>query len=349
MTRPRRIGLEVELLAPPGKSRRDLAEAIAEQCDGTVKRIFHPQSEPSKVPGQPFFHNLTLGFEVYDADGRWVASCVDDLTLQVDLDKRTPPVSGWYRVLSDDSRLLNLIARQSDPAQPLETVLEPIAELFGTRAQAGPGGMLRVVDEEGKAVSIVAPLPGERERPCELITAPLDSEHEKYLERYLGLARELGFTAPGEGATHIHFDGRSLQSAAVLSNLIQLFSHYGADLKKHVGFNPRCRRLGDWPAELLPMVTEPGFRELEWQQVCDRLESVKLTKYCDFNLVNLLLNRPEKTTFEVRVMPVWLQTEPIMSAVGLFGKVLELAERDDISSWLTGNGVEALLAHGSQN
>jgi hypothetical protein len=254
-----------------------------------------------------------------------VASCVDDLTLQSDLVKSTPPKSGWYRVLSDDSRLLNLVARQADPNRPLESVLDPLGELFGTKPQLGPGGMFRVTDEEGKSVAIAAPLPGERERPCELVTAPIDSGHQEHLERLLGLARDLGFSIPDEGATHLHFDGASLQHAQTFANIVQIFSRYGPALKEHFGVNPNCRRLGTWPAKLVEVVSEPGFGELAWEQVVGRLEEVKLTKYCDFNLVNLLVGRPEKTTLEVRILPVWMEVEPILEAAQFFESVLNLA------------------------
>ena len=202
-----RIGIEVELLAPPGKSRLDLANAIATLHNGsTVRRFFHPQSEPSKVPGTPIFHNLTLGYEILNDRQECIAQCVDDLTLQADLIRKSPPKPGWYRIIRDDERLLRLIGRQADANQPLQTVLEPIGALFGTQPNAGPGGMVGVNDESGASVAIAAPLPGERERPCELITAPLESNHQEHLESLLSLARSLGFTAPVEGATHIHFD-----------------------------------------------------------------------------------------------------------------------------------------------
>ena len=109
----RRVGFEIELLAPRGRSRRDLAQLLAKNCGGRVERIFYPQSEPSKVPGQYVFHNLILGFRVTDNEDSWVATCVDDLTLQNDLVKSTPPLPGWYRILSDDLRLLNLVIGQA--------------------------------------------------------------------------------------------------------------------------------------------------------------------------------------------------------------------------------------------
>ncbi|MCA9794258.1 MAG: amidoligase family protein [Candidatus Eremiobacteraeota bacterium] len=325
-----RLGVEVELLAPPGKSRYDLALAIAREYDGTVRRIFHPQSEPSKVPGMPVFHNLTLGFEVLDAQGERVARCVDDLTLQADLVRETPPLPGWYRIVSDDERLLRLIARQSDPDHDLTQVLEPVARLFGTNLEAGPGGMQRVNDETGASVAIVAPLPGERERPCELITAPLDDAHQCRLERLLKLARELGFTAPVEGATHFHFDATRLQSAGALANLVRLVG--ACPLREMVGTNPRCRRLGAWPSELLETVSAPDFSQLDWAQATSRISKLPLTKYCDFNLLNCLNPRARQNTVEIRILPVWLEAEPMIKMAALFAAILRRAGGPPVES-----------------
>ena len=320
-----RLGLEIELLAPPGKSRLDLAEAIAEAQRGSVRRFFHPQSEPSLVPGTPTFHNLTLGFEVLDAEQNWIAKCVDDLTLQNDLVRNTPPQPGWYRVISDDERLLSLIERQADAQCPLSEVLEPIGRLFGTSPTPGPGGMIRVNDLRGASVAIAAPLPGERERPCELITAPIHDHHQEKLERLLGLARGLGFTAPLEGAIHLHFDATALQSADAIANLIQLLSDQGDRLKQLMGTNPHCRRLGPWPSTLLETISQPQFRQLSWEEARAQLKQLELTKYCDFNLVNCIHNVPNQNTIEVRILPVWLETRPILEAAATFLALLKQA------------------------
>ncbi|WP_414586665.1 amidoligase family protein [Scytonema sp. PCC 10023] len=143
-----KIGFEIELMAPLGLSRQDLAELIASVSNGLVRRVFHPQSEFSQVPGTPLFHNLTLGFEVLNQQGSLIARCVDDLTLVEDLDKTQQPKPGWYRIVSDDTRLLQLITGQADPGDPLTKVLKPIASLFATHLEEGPGGMVRVADSE---------------------------------------------------------------------------------------------------------------------------------------------------------------------------------------------------------
>lgn len=322
---PWRIGIEIELLAPLGKTRLDLAEAIGRYYQGSVQRYFHPQSEPSKVPGTPIFHSLTLGFEALDGQNQRIAQCVDDLTLQADLNRKAKPKPDWYRIVSDDERLLRLIEQQTDPALPLAGVMNPIAELFGTSTEAGEGGMVRVNDRSGASVAIAAPLPGERERPCELITSPLDSNHGQRIEELLTLARELQFQAPLEGATHIHFDAKAMQSANAIANFINLYSSYRDILKQLVGTNPHCIRLGPWPKELLDTVNTEDFHALSWPEAQEQLKALKLTKYCDVNLVNCIYDVADKNTIEVRILPVWLETAPVMAVASLFVALFELA------------------------
>ncbi len=320
-----KIGIEVELLAPPRTSRLDLAQAISNHYQGSIRPFFHPQSEPSKVPGTPIFHNLTIGYEVLDAHQNLIAKCVDDLTLQADLNRHASPQPGWYRIVSDDERLLRLIKQQADPKLPLAAVMQPIGRLFGTVPESGLGGMIRVNDEVGASIAIAAPLPGERERPCELITAPLATRHAEQLEDLLSLARSLKFTAPVEGATHIHFDATALQSAHAIANLINLLWIYGDILKQLMSTNPHCRRLGQWSPSLLETVSAPGFRNLDWPEVQAKLQQVNLTKYCDFNLVNCIYNIADKNTIEVRILPVYLESKPIIDAASLFTSILECA------------------------
>jgi hypothetical protein len=320
-----KIGFEIELMAPRGLSRQDLAESIAEANDAGVCRVFHPQSELSQVPGTPVFQNLTLGFEVIDRQGNLIARCVDDLTLVNDLDKTHEPKPGWYRIVSDDTRFLQLVTCQADPACEVSEVLKPIASLFATVPEAGPGGMVRVADSTGNPIAIAAPLPGERERPCELITPPIDANHFERLETLLSTAHSLGFTIPSEGATHLHFDAGPLCSAKIFANLVNLLWTHGENLKRLVGTNPNCRRLGTWDRELLVVVNESDFCELPWSDVKARLAKLQLTKYCDFNLKNLIHSIPNKHTFEARIFPSWIHPQPIIEAAALMEAILRYA------------------------
>ncbi|MEM7010339.1 MAG: amidoligase family protein [Verrucomicrobiota bacterium] len=319
-----KIGVEIELLAPKGRSREDLANAVAKEFGGDVQRYFHPQGEPSKVRDTPYFENLTLGFVVFDDDGNIHAHCVDDLTLQTDLDRKHPPQPGWYRIVSDDARLLRLVMAHTDAEEPLDTVLLPIADLFGTQIEK-KGGMFRVSDETSAPIAIGAPLPGERERPCELITPPIDSDHQARLEALLGLAKALDFTVPTEGATHLHFDGASLCNAATVANLVRFLHTHSDELKKMMGTNPHCRRLGGWPAELIEMVEKEDFAELPWDQACERLGELQLTKYCDFNLANLVRGDFNKRTFEVRILPVSMDAGDVIETAEFFAGILDWA------------------------
>ena len=321
-----RLGVEIELLAPPGRSREDLAVAIADHFGGSVRRFFHPQGEPSKAKNTPFFENLTLGFIVADEEGNIFAHCVDDLTLQEDLDHKQSPQPGWYRIVSDDARLLRLTMCHADAEAPLNEVLLPIAELFGTEPKEGAGGMIRVSDDSGAPIVIGAPLPGERERPCELITPPIDSDHLEHLESLLGLANSLDFSIPAEGAIHLHFDAAALCDAATIANLVRYLDAHSGALKERFGTNPRCRRLGKWPNELIELVNSPGFVDLGWEETREQLSQIKLTKYCDFNLINLVRRAPDKYTFEVRILPVWMDGRKIFEAAKFFAGILNWAK-----------------------
>ncbi|MFO0994865.1 MAG: amidoligase family protein [Hyphomicrobiales bacterium] len=318
-----KTGFEVELLAPRGRTREDLAKRVAAQSGGDVERIFYPQSEPSKVPGTPTFENLTIGSRVRDKQGTPVASFVDDVTLQRGLDKKAAPERGWYRVVSDDSRLLQLVMQHCDPTAPLKTVLEPLAKLFGTELSHHPSGMVKVVDERNISVALAAYAPGERERPCEIITAPIAGDHLGRLSLLLGQAEAAGFHVPWEGATHIHFDGTRLKSTNAIANMARLFLRHGQYLKQLVGTNPNCVRLGGWPRAFTKLATSPDFPAMQWDEALERLRECKLSKYCDFNLVNVIGENPRKQTFEVRILPSTLSAASIIQAAMLFEAILE--------------------------
>lgn len=318
------LGVEIELIAPRGLTRRDLATAIAAREGGEVEPCFHLDSEPSKVPGKPIFHNLGPAFRVTGPRG-WLARVTDDLTLQDDLDRQARPPPGWYRIVSDDARLLRLVDHNVDPRAPLEQVLDPIAALFGTEVEAAPGGLRRVADATGLAVALAAPLPGERERPAELVTSPMRSDRAARLDRMLSCARALGFTAPAEGATHLHLDARPLHDAAAVQRLVHLVSGMEPGLRRLLRTNPRCRRLGPWPDALRATVDGPGFAALPWEEARTRLASLGLSKYVDLNLKNLVHPLPDKHTIEWRILPVHLDPEPVLDAAALLTALVERA------------------------
>jgi Putative amidoligase enzyme len=323
-----KCGFEVELMAPPDASRRDLADVFARASGGSVRRSFCPQSEPSAVPDKPVFESLTLAFDALDANGQLIARCVDDITLQHGLDRQRPPRDGWYRIVSDDRRFLNLIERNCSAADPLEAVLEPAARLFGTELEHDDG-MVRLADDMLASIAIALPLPGERERPCEIVTPPLTRDHAATLAGLLAHADRLGFTVPLEAAVHIHFDAAPLRSARVVARLVAMLATHGASLRELVGTNPNCRRLGPLPDALIEVTQQPDFAALDWEAAQERLREAEPKKYCDFNLANLIHGFRHKPTVEVRILPGSMDAEEITGWAELF---------QDILHWCTAEG-----------
>ncbi|MFY0637157.1 amidoligase family protein [Maricaulis maris] len=355
---PWKKGFEIELMAPRGLSRRDLAERIAHRVGGRVKTVFYPQSEPSLVPGMPVFENLVLGFDILDADGQRLALCVDDLTLRDGLNPQAAPLPGWMRILSDDARLLALVTEHCDPGADIADVLAPVAALFGTDIEHTDGGIAKVVDRADRSIAMVAPLPGERERPCELITPPYEGDPGTALTALLADAKALGFTLPREAAIHVHFDARALCDAAILSRLVDALHRHGACLRDLVGTNPACVRLGPMADAIVERVRSEAFRGCDWEQARAMLAEAKPTKYADFNLLNIAHALPDKHTFEARIFPGSMDAADILRNARLMEAVLvwavEAAEpaatdgaawlatlplsRDDRNDWAVGAG-----------
>jgi hypothetical protein len=244
------------------------------------------------------------------------------VTIKHGLDPYRPPLPGWYRIVSDDTRLLQLVAEHCKADEPLETVLLPFAELFGVELERHAAGLVKVADRRNVALAIGAPMPGERERPCEIVTSPLSSGQWETLERLLSTARAAGYTVPREGAVHIHFDASALSHPAAFSRLVKLLSRHGPALRQLLGANPNCVRVGAWPPMLEKLVRHPDFADMTWTQAREALRAVGLSKYCDFNLVNLVEQNPQKPTFEVRILPSTLDAGPIIEAAALFQAIL---------------------------
>jgi hypothetical protein len=356
-----RIGVEIELIAPPGVHRGVLARRVARASGGAARRVFHTDSEPSLVPGMGHFWHLTPAWEVTDADGAPVASFVDDITIAEDLrrEQATAPrpgprgprgVDDLYRVLSDAPRLLRLVARHSDPEAPFARSLDEVARLVGTSVET-VGAVRRLRDEGGASIAMAAPLAPGRERPCEIVTAPLTADHETALEALLRPARELGFTVPVESAAHLHVDGARFRSAHAFSNLVRLFGHWREALHVLLETNPACTRLAPLPPALLALVETDPLLELtpsgsdsrsgsdsgsgpgtgrggdahdrRWHRLQQAAAGTGLVKYADVNLTALLTDAPVRDTVEVRILPGSLDTSAITDRAGLVERLLD--------------------------
>jgi len=314
----RRTGFEIELLAPVGSSRRVLARELAAHHGGQVVPVWHHDSEPSLVPGLGRFLHLTQGFEVVDAAGALVCTLVDDVTLVADLDPRTPPAPGWYRVLTDDARLLRLLADRIDRGAPIEQALAPVAALWGVRVDRH-GEVFQLDDSAGSTIALAAPQGGGRERGCEVITPPLTADHEGAIDELLLVARELGFAVPTEAAVHVHHDGAPFRSAAALANVVRLFGWWRPALHTLLGTNPACLRLAPLPPSLVQVVAgTPSYAELRAAATAGGL-----TKFFDVNLTALFADNPRRDTLEVRILPGAIDASDVVRGAALVEALLD--------------------------
>jgi hypothetical protein len=313
-----RIGFELELLAPRGSSRRALAERLTAVCGGEVRTIWHLDSEPVPLEslGGRFLH-LTQGFEVRRDSGEQLCTLVDDITISADLDPKQAAAEGWLRLLTDDLRLARLLEQQCDPAASVEAVLDPIAALWGEPVETI--GNIRRLDSAGATVVLAAPVGGERERPCEIVTPPLVANHREALEELLAPARELGFTVPLEAAVHLHVDGAAYRDPAALANLVRLFAYWREPLRELLGTNPECRRLRALPDELVAAVDgEPSYDELR-----AAAKAGGLTKFFDVNLTQLFRDDPIRDTVEIRILPGAIDADEVVKRAALVEQLLE--------------------------
>ncbi len=311
----RRLGFEIELLAPEGSSRADLAWRLAEAADGTVERIFRFGSEPSLVPGKPVFHHLSLAQRVRDAAGRELCILEDDITIVNDLNTKASPTDDWYRIIGDDRRLLRILESTIDPELSAADAMELYAKAFSLRLTHLAGGKIRLDDADGATVAIALPQGGERERVAEIVLPPQRSDIESALERVLGPARDMGFTVPAEAAVHVHLDAQPFRNSDAMSRLIRLFGQDRERLWTELQTNTKCRRVGPLPQALVDEACSGWLALQDWTELEDRLRQEELSRYSDVNLVNLLDPTQGPDTIEIRVLPGSLDASPIMERV----------------------------------
>jgi hypothetical protein len=321
------VGWEIELLAPPGESRRSLAERLAQQFAGSVNRIFHGDTELTRVEGKRVFHHLSLGFDVFDSEGVHRCRLVDDITIIDDLDGGAPPADGWYRLLSDDRRLMNLAYQVCDPAAEADTVLEPLAALFGSEPASHRAGVTTLDDRDGATIGAVALQGGERERVCEVIMPPIAHDHAAALGSVLDTARDMGFRVPAEAAVHAHFDAAPFRSTPALARLVEVFSTDREALLDELGTNRKCRRIGPLRPALVEEVNKPGFAQRPWTEVQPWFASLDPPKYADVNLRAIAGRRSAVDTLEVRILPGSVDAERIVAKTELLTRRLSAAAK----------------------
>ncbi|MEM7340038.1 MAG: amidoligase family protein [Actinomycetota bacterium] len=300
----RRVGIELELLAPPGSSRAALAAAVADEIGGAVTRGWHHDSEPSAHPQFATFRHLTPAFDVADAAGEPYLRIVDDITITDDLERGAPSPDGWQRIISDDARLLHMVAHHLPVTGIDGNAVAAAAEVMGL-TWGEKDGTFRLAGPNDAAVALITGVPGDRCRVAECISPPLTNGVDEWLERIVAVATKLGCAVPAEGATHAHYDAAPFRTHEALARLAWAFSDGDIDLiRTRFATNPRCRRIGALPAGLVELVESDEYDALSWDEVATRVRGVEgITKYADVNVLHLVAERPRTDTVEFRMLP----------------------------------------------
>ncbi len=61
---------------------------------------------------------------------------------------------------------------------------------------------------------------------------------------------------------------------------------------------------------------------MTWPEARAAMIATGITKYCDYNLLNIASDSQAKHTFELRVLPTSLAVEPVLLATALFEGIL---------------------------
>ncbi len=305
---PGRVGLELEWLAPPGATRDDLARALAKTFRGALRFGWKYHGHGHFPDGRPDCH-LTPASRV-DVQGAWLASFVDDPTL---IDDLAPTTATQRAARTDDVRLAGLAERQWSRSPALEARLAPLARLFG--GEVADDGAL---DAWGHPLTRWHEVSAERARVCEVVLRPLaPKERGPVLRRVTKAARALGFTVPAESATHAHYDAAPFRSTAVLRQVVLDWHAQGAHWRRRLEPNPRCRKLGPFPSEVVRVARAATDPTLPFETFAAALLLAGLRREVDVNLLGVVERHPKQPTLELRCLPGSLEADELLARLAV--------------------------------
>ncbi|MBL9039447.1 MAG: amidoligase family protein [Archangium sp.] len=310
----RTFGLEIELLAPVGGSRDDLAKAVATTFGGRLRFGWKYHGAGHLPDGRPDCQ-LSPATRV-EARGRWVASFVDDPTIVDDL----RPGAGALRMArTDDVRLAAWLERHGWSSRPaLEARLRTTQRTFGG-----------TFDEDGLVDPWGLPLVRwhrqsvERARVCEVVLRPLaPKEQRRVVTAVLSRAASLGFTVPAEAALHVHADAAPFRSTEALKHLVLEWSRTRKAWLARLKPNPRCRKLGPYADDVVRVAKEAA-PSLPFETLAAAMVLAGLKREVDLNLLGLVDRFPKQPTVEVRCLPCSLDADATMARLELVESLLD--------------------------
>lgn len=325
-----RVGLEIEFVVPAGRTRRDLALALArpgERLRDVAQRADMPLGAPDEKPPR-FWSGVFRGCRIESADGRWRWSVVQEMGVAVDADspahlgeaRRWP----WVGVL--DPACADRVAEALEATWDPRAALERAAPLLGWRVHGPESGapfalalhqacaeilqLGRSVDPwvavgEGGRVAAVASFEQlGRERVAEVVTAPLPlgAVGRSIREVYAAVAA-VGAQIGRESGTHVHFDGAPFRSPAALARVLNVLDAWREPTWTLLGW-PGSRLTGPIGPPVVYLANRCAENGASWDELRSRLADYGVTKFCDLNVANLVDEHPRKPTFELRILPV---------------------------------------------
>lgn len=330
------VGVELEYIAGAYQNRYSLGEHLREFLqnknasldipyrDLPINSFFNLSSEPDSL-GKKTYHSLERGVMVGRYD-QFFAKMVDDITISDGLPKEKSHELDWYRVVSDDVRIITLLSKLLDANATIDQVLSPLSNLIGAEVvvKSDASQSIYIADKRGETYA--AALPGliGRSRVAEIISPVLNTKHlslEKWLAIILGFADLNSLNIAGEAALHMHFDGSRLQSPEVFKRLFDFCDFSSKVLRDILPPNSKCIRLGTF-SDFSKELSKDLSKAHSWGQVCDLVKRYPIGKFYDFNLWNLIVSDPEKCTFEVRMLPPVYREDFIVLAYKVFSTAL---------------------------
>lgn len=334
-------GVEVELVAPPGGSRAELARALCAHFRGAHVEYGYKFIDGGPVPdGRPYCE-VTPACRVVDASGVQV-TLVDDLSITEEVAAQSRVVD--HRLVMDDYRLAAWVERNGWSRDAREARrLGPLRECFEARLHRPGEGCFEpqhrlLTDPQGHRLAVLAPYEAGRLRVAELVTRPLRrAERRPFLDRVLSTARALGFVVPSEGGVHVHFDRAPWRDGGRLAQLISDYARERPRLLRALAPNPRSRKFrGPFPRSLVRSARRvpPGAT---FDEAREHLNGRDIAKLRDFNLVWVFERWPRLPTLEFRALRPSMDAEAILGQVEVVEAFLTgVAQRADERSRAAG-------------
>ncbi len=319
-----RVGIELELLAPPGQTRFHIAGALARATGGRVLYGLKHVVERVTPDGRPVC-SLSLAARVLDADGAARFDLVDDVTLREHAaEPGEGPARGapLERVVMDDVRLSKWLERRSFvAARPdVREALKPLLEVFGATHDEGRG---TVLDPWGQVLAVVDNEPTAHARVCEIVTRPLPARGPERDEAVrAALAAAAGCAVPAAAALHVHVDAGPWRSTPALRALVLAWADRRDELLARLRPNPRCKKLGPFPADVVRVARECPS-DLPFSTLAAALKLAGANKELDVNLLGVIEPWPVQPTLEVRCLPMSTDPAAVLASVDAALAVLD--------------------------